>query len=143
MQSAQVIKDKSVVVMDCGALQTITNSLINCKEVKEKVTMIETADGDESMKGTHSRIKIYVVRNRMGKIVTITVPAILVKGLPQDLLGGKSVTNANIRVILDTDPDICRLYPLDKNHEQHYQDSTEFISEPTDLFYLQTEIWTG
>jgi hypothetical protein len=41
-------------------------------------------------------------------------------------------------VILDTDPDICRLYPLDKNHEQHYQDSIEFIGDPTGLFYLQT-----
>jgi hypothetical protein len=46
-QYTQVIKDKSVIVLDCGALQTITNSLIDCKEVKEKVMMIETADGDE------------------------------------------------------------------------------------------------
>ena len=75
----------------------------------------------------------------MGEIVTITVPAIFVKGLLQDLLGGKSVTNANIRVILDTDSDICWLYPLDENHEQHYQDSMEFIGVPTDLFYLQTK----
>jgi hypothetical protein len=75
------------------------------------------------MKGTHSCIKKYFVRNRMGKIVTITVPAIFVKGLLHHLLVRKSVTNANIRVILDTDPDICGLYPLDKNHEQHYQDS--------------------
>ena len=35
-QSTQVIKDKSVIVMDYGASQTITNSLINCKEVKEE-----------------------------------------------------------------------------------------------------------
>ncbi len=75
----------------------------------------------------------------MGEIVTITVPAIFVKGLLQDLLGGKSVTNANIRVILDADPDLCGLYPLNKNHEQQYQDLIEFIGEPTDLFYLQTE----
>ncbi len=85
-QSAHVIKDKSVIVMDCGASQTIDNSLINCKE---KVTMIEPADGDKSMKGTHSCIKTYFVRNRIGEIVTITVPSIFVKGLQQDLLGGK------------------------------------------------------
>ncbi len=30
----EVIKDKSVIVMDCGALQTITNSLINCCSAK-------------------------------------------------------------------------------------------------------------
>ena len=42
-------------------------------------------------------------------------------------------------MILDDDPDICRLYPLTKDKEQHYQESIEFIGEPTDLFYLQTE----
>ncbi len=75
----------------------------------------------------------------MGEVVTIFVPAIFVKELPQDTLGGKSITIENIQVILDADPDICGLYPLDKNNEQHYQESIEFIGEPTDLFYLQTE----
>ena len=79
----------------------------------------------------------------MGEIVTITVPAIFVKGLLQDLLGGKSVTNANIRVILDADPDICGLYSLDKNHEQHYQDSIEFIGEPLTCSICRPKIWTG
>jgi hypothetical protein len=44
----------------------------------------------------------------MGEGVTITVPALFVKGLPQDLLGGK---------LLDDDPEICCLYPLNKNQE--------------------------
>ncbi len=58
------------------------------------------------MKATHARIEAYLVRNRMGEAVAITVPAILVKGLPQDLLGGKSarVTSENIRAILDRRP---------------------------------------
>ncbi len=54
------------------------------------MTMIETADSDKSMKGTHSCIKTYFVRNRMGEMFTITVPAIFAKGLSKDLLGGKS-----------------------------------------------------
>ncbi len=29
---------------------------------------------------------------------------------------------------MDSDHDICGLYPLDKNHEQHYQESIEFMS---------------
>ena len=68
--------------------------------------------------------------------------AVYVKGLPQDLLGGKTLNRNAIRVILDSDPDICGLYPLDENREQHLQTSIEFISEPgrdTDLYYLQTE----
>jgi hypothetical protein len=74
------------------------------------------------MKSTHICTKTYFVRNQTGGLVTITVPALFVKGLPQDLLGGKSVNRENILVILDLDPDICGLYPLDKNHEQHYQE---------------------
>jgi hypothetical protein len=78
----------------------------------------------------------------MGDLATISVNhrnSIVRKGLQQDLLGGKSVSRENIRVILNSDHDICGVYPLDKNHEQHYQDSIEFIEEQTDLYYLQTE----
>ncbi len=39
-------------------------------------------------------------------------------------------------MILDSDPEICGLYPLDKNNEQHCQESIKFFGEPTDLFYL-------
>ena len=43
-QSTKVIREKSVAVMDCGASQTITGSLINCKAVMQKVTILETAN---------------------------------------------------------------------------------------------------
>ena len=144
VQSPQSITDKSVVVMDCGASQTITESLLNSRDVIEKQTRIVTADGKEGMVSTHVCTKTYFVRNRTGEVVTLTVPSLFVRGLPQDLLGGKSVNRQNIRVILDANPAICGLYPHDKDQEQHYQNSIEFISEPTDLFYLQTETmdWT-
>ncbi len=143
-QSTKVLREKSVDVTDCGASQTITCSLVNCKDVMENVTIIETANGEESMISNHVCTKTYFVRNRMGDLVTITVTALFMKGLPQDLLGGKSVNRENIRVILDSDHNICGLYPLDKNHEQHNQASIEFIEEQTDLYYLQTEdmYWT-
>ncbi len=57
--SIKVIKEKSVAVMDCGASQTITGSLINCKDVMEKVTIIETANGGESMISNH----VYLAEN--------------------------------------------------------------------------------
>ncbi len=44
-QSPQSITDKSAVVMDCGASQTITGSLLNSRDVIEKQTRIVTADG--------------------------------------------------------------------------------------------------
>ena len=55
------------------------------------------------------------------------------------VISGKAVNKLNVRVILDDDPDIWELYPLTKDKEHNYQDSIEFIGEPTDLFYLQTE----
>ncbi len=79
------------------------------------------------------------MRNRVGYPVPISSQALFVLGLHQDLIGGKDVNKINIRVTLDDNPDICWLYPLSKEKEQKYQDSIEFIGEPTDLFYLQTE----
>ncbi len=73
----------------------------------------------------------------------MTVPALFVQGLRQNLIGGKSINKINIRVILDDDPDICRLYPLSKDKEQHYQDSIEFISEPTDFSICRLKKWIG
>ena len=79
------------------------------------------------------------MRNRVGEIVSITKSAIYVKGFPQDLLGGKSLNKETVRVILDGDPHISGLYPLDGKQEPQFKDSIPFFSEPTDLFYLQTE----
>ncbi len=56
-QSIKVIKEKSVAVMDCGASQTIISSLIYCKDVVEKMTIIEITDGEESIKSTYICIK--------------------------------------------------------------------------------------
>jgi hypothetical protein len=53
-QSAQAIKDKSVLVMDCGASTKITGSLLHCTEVNEKQTKITTADGAETMRSSHT-----------------------------------------------------------------------------------------
>ena len=101
-----VIKDNTTIVMDCGASSSSTGSQLNTKEISEKVTRLEMADGAETMEATHHCMKTYFVRNRMGETKPITVPALYVRGLPQDLLGGKSLTRQNIRVILDDDADI-------------------------------------
>ena len=91
------------------------------------------------MLSTYKCNKTYFVRNCLEDLVPISVPALFVQGLHQDLIGGKAINNINILVILDDYPDICWLYPLTKDKEQHYQDSNEFIIEPTDLFYLKNE----
>ncbi len=110
-------------MVDGGASDTLASSLIyhDATDVEEKLTIIETADGVEQMSSNHKCIKTYIIKKSMGETVPITVPALFVKGLPQDLIGGKSVNKMNICVILDDDPDICGLYPLIKEKEQHYQ----------------------
>ena len=87
-------------------------------------------------------MKTYFLRNRTGEVKPITVQAIFVMGFPQDLLGGKSLNQENIRVILDKNPEISGVYPLDENDDEHYHESFGFINEPardTDLYNLQTE----
>ena len=77
------IKDKSAIVMDCGAFSSVIGSLINTKNVIEKITKTETADGVDSMKATHLCLKSYFMRNRMGEVKPITVHSLYVSGLPQ------------------------------------------------------------
>ena len=89
-------KDKSVIVMDCGASVTITGSLLNCEDVELKITKIETAKEAESIMASHTCRKTHFVRNRLGEVVSITTLAIYVKGFPQDLLGGKSLNKVKI-----------------------------------------------
>ena len=92
--------------MDCGATDSLTSSLITATDVEENLIIIETADGVERMCSNHTCIKTYFVKNSMGETVPFSVPALFVKGLPQDLIGGNSVNKVNIRVIVDDDPDI-------------------------------------
>ncbi len=76
--SVKVFEDKSVAIVDCGASSTLTWSLINATDIEEKVTIIETADGEENMRSTHRCNKTYFARNQMGDPVPITVPALFV-----------------------------------------------------------------
>jgi hypothetical protein len=53
------------------------------------VTIIETANSEYNMISNHVCTKTYLVRNRMGDLVTITVTVLFVKELSHDQLGGK------------------------------------------------------
>ncbi len=63
--------------MDCGESITFTGSLLNCVDVKEHKTIIETAKEEKSIVGTHACsalpcCKTYYVKNRVGDIFSIT-----------------------------------------------------------------------
>ncbi len=82
------------------------------------------------MMATHVCCKTYFVENRVGDMVSITTSAIYVKGFVQDLIAGKSLNQEKIRIILDEDPDVSGLYPLNEQKEARYQGLIPFISEP-------------
>ena len=112
--------DESLGVMDCGASITITGSLLNCVDVEEHKTIIETATEGESIMATHACRKTYFVKNRVGDMVSITTSAIYVKGFVQVLIAGKSLNQEKIRIILDEGPDVSGLYPLNEQKEARF-----------------------
>ncbi len=72
------------------------------------------AENGTSMKATHVCMKIYFLKNKSGEVVSLTVPALYVKSVNQDLLSGKACTGNKIGVRIILDPDISGLYLLDK-----------------------------
>jgi hypothetical protein len=64
--------------MDCGALITVTGSLLNCVDVKKHITIIETAKEPEgeSIVNTHMCSKTYFVKNWVVEMVSNTASAI-------------------------------------------------------------------
>ncbi len=93
------------------------------RRVEEHKTIIEPAKEGDSIMARHVGSKTYFVMNRVGDMVSITRSAIYVKGFVQDLIAGKSLNREKIRIILDEDPDVSALYPLNEQKEARYQDS--------------------
>ena len=131
--------DKSHLCADSGASATITSSLANTTDVKERTVVISTAEDGAAIRATHTCMKTYFMKNRSGETVSITTPALYAKSIHQDLLSGKACNRIGVRLILDEDPDISGLYPLDKDKQPHIEESIPFISEPTGLFLLKVE----
>ncbi len=98
-EAIKAIKDESVAIVDSGASSTFAGSLINAGDIEEKVTIFETADchSEERMQSPHKCNRTYFVRNRMRDLVPMTVPALFVRGLPQDLIGGKAINKIDIK----------------------------------------------
>ena len=58
--------DESLGVLDCGASITITGSLLNCVDVEEHKTIIETAKEGESIMATHVSQDIFCEESGWG-----------------------------------------------------------------------------
>ncbi len=83
---------------------------------------------------THVCMKTYFLKNRSGEMVSLTVPALCVKCVYQDILSWKASNKIGVRIILDQDPDINGLYPLDRGKQQDLEGSlAESIPSISDL----------
>ncbi len=78
-----------------------------------------------------------IMGNQTDEKVTVTTLDLYAKNIHQDLLSGKACNRVGIRTILDADPDIAGLYPLDADKQQHIEESISFIPEPTELYLLK------
>jgi hypothetical protein len=84
---------EDALIRDCGATSTLrlTKSLENCTHVQQKVVDIETTHSGTQISTTHSCLKMYCVRDRLGEIRPIVVKAYVVPGLKDDLLSVKGL----------------------------------------------------
>ncbi len=101
-------EDKSNIYTDTGVSICVTGSLENTTDVVEKLVRVEMAENGSygtSMKATHVCMKTYFLKNRSGAVVSLTVPALYVKSVNQDLLSGKACNKIGVHIILDEDPD--------------------------------------
>jgi hypothetical protein len=103
----------------CWASMTITGSLANTTYIVEKTVIVNMAESGASMKEPQTCIKPYFMRDQLVKIVTVTTPALYAKNIHRVLLSGKTCDRVGIRIILNADPDIAGLYPLDADKQSH------------------------
>jgi len=107
-------KERGLLTVDNGATTTLTRSLYNMTDVKQKVITIQLAGEGMSMKATHSGRKTYYAVDATGTIRPITTKAFYVPELEQDLLGGRALIKSKIRIIMDEDESISGIFPVVK-----------------------------
>jgi hypothetical protein len=69
-------EDKSNICTNTGASIGVTDSLQNTTNVVEKLVSVEMAENGTWMKTTHVCMKTYFLKNRLGEVVSLTVPAL-------------------------------------------------------------------
>ena len=83
-------EDKSNICTDPGASVCNTGSLENTTDVVENLVRVEMAENGTWMKATHVCMNTNFLKNRSGEEVSLTVHALYMKSVNQDLLSGKA-----------------------------------------------------
>ena len=125
-----------LLVTDCGATSTLTNSFANMSDVVPEVVSIHLAGEGISLLSSHRSYKTYYILDSTATPRAVTTKAFYVKDLKQDLLGGRALVNTGHRVILDQDDSISGVYPVTKGKIDPFN-RFEFASGKG-LFYVKT-----
>ncbi len=120
-------------IIDGGAISTLTKSFENCTLIRPKVVAIQTAGGATSIYTTHICLKTYFFRDRTGTIRPIVVKAYIVPALLHDLLSVKGLNKSGYRVIHDEDDMESGVYAV-INRKINTAKSFAFMSEHSNLF---------
>jgi hypothetical protein len=129
-------KEKGLLTVDNGATTTLTRSLFNMTDVKQKIITIQLAGEGMSMKATHTGRKTYYAVDATGTIRPITTKAFYVPDLEQDLLAGRALIKSKFRITMDEDESISGIFPV-VNGE--IDPATRFpFADSNGLFYIET-----
>ena len=129
-------QDVQPLILDCGATSTLTSSLFNMSDIREKEVIIQLAGKGATLKATHVGNKTYHVLDCTGTARSVTTRAFYSSELERDLLGGRPLIDSDFRVILDKNPNICGVYPV-VDDEISQLNRMEF-APGTGLFCLQS-----
>ena len=129
-------KEKGLLTVDNGSTATLTKSLFNMTDVKQKVIDVQLAGEGMSIKASHVGRKTYYAVDVTGSIRPITTKAYYVPDLEQDLLSGRSLIKAKFRITMDADESISGIFPV---VDGEIDPATRFpFADSKGLFYIET-----
>ena len=130
METEQAEDGDNYPMFDSGYSTVLTNSMLNCRKVEEHAISIMRAESGVQMASTHKCRKTYYVKSRDGNIHAIESDALIVPSLKQDLIEGRADTNGlNSHGTLDTNTNICEIYPRVNSKLYGDEQSIPFISD--------------
>ncbi len=86
VSTRSVVDMKDALICDGGATCTLTKTLENCTQCRQKVVEIQTVQGATIMSTIHLCLKTYYVRDWLEEIRPSVAKAYVVPGLKYDLL---------------------------------------------------------
>ncbi len=119
---------EDALICDGGATYTLTKTLGNCTQWKQKVVEIQTVQGATIISTTHLCLKTYYLRDRLGEIRPIIVNAYIFPGVKYDLISVKRLNKCGYAVFHHPYPELSGVYAV-INKKTNKAEAFPFMSE--------------